>query len=229
MDYRIEHAPIFTVVEFQLNEADEVVAQPDSMISMTSGVEITAAVGRAGGGNRWWSGFKSMLGGESMFRAVFRAKRDSQTLLLAPETYGDILPLSLAESGGMYLTRGAYFAHFGDCRVDVKYGGVKGFMAKTGLFLLHAAGTGVLFCQTYGAVVDRSLAADERILVDNRYVVAFSDTMTFDVVKSSDTLRDSMMSGEGFLNRFTGPGRLLYQTRGKPPAGIIRTLFNAMT
>lgn len=229
MEYRIQFAPVFSVLEFQLNEAEEVVAQPDSMISLTPGIQITAAVGSSNSDKKWKTGFKSLLGGESFFRAVFRAKRDGQSLMLAPENYGDVLPIEIDDTGGLLLSRGSYLAHFGNCQLDAKYGGLKGIMAKTGLFLLHISGSGTLFCQTYGAIIERKLAAEEQFLVDNRYVVAFSDTMTFEVVKSSDSVKDSLLSGEAFVNRFTGPGRLYYQTRVKPVVGFFNYLLSAMT
>lgn len=229
MNFQIRCAPVFSVVEFQFGEGEEVVAQPDSMISMTPGIQITASVGEPRSGRSWTTGFKSMLGGESFFRAVFLAKRNDQTLLLAPDSYGEVLPIELGETERLYLTRGSYLAHTGACKLDVKYGGFKGVMAKTGLFLLHVSGPGMLFCQTYGAILERTLAEGEKFLIDNRYVVAFSDTMTYELVKSSRKLSDSIFAGEGFVNRFTGPGRLMYQTRVKPSAGFLRTLFNAVT
>ena len=229
MEYRIQHAPVFTVLEFQLKEADEVVAQPDSMISITPGIQISAAVGGTQSNTGWWTGFKSLLGGESLFRAVFRAKRDGQSLLVAPDNYGDILPIVLADVGSLYLSRGSYLAHIGNCHLNIKYGGVKGMFAKTGLFLLHVTGDGTLFCQTYGAIVERTLAEGEQFLIDNRYVVAFSETITYQLVKASRSLRDSLMSGEGLVNRYTGPGKLYYQTRVKPSVGFLGYLLNAVT
>jgi uncharacterized protein (TIGR00266 family) len=229
MDFQIRHAPVFTVIEFQLSESEEVVAQPDSMISITPGIQISAAIGQSQTGNRWKSGFKSLLGGESFFRAVFRARRDAQSLLLAPDNYGDILPISLAGTGSLYLSRGSYLAHIGECQLDAKYGGLKGLFSKTGLFLLHVSGTGTIFCQTYGAIVERTLGDSEQFLIDNRYVVAFSETVTYQLVKASRSLRDSLMSGEGLVNRYTGPGRLYYQTRVKPSTGFLGQLLNAIT
>ena len=106
---------------------------------------------------------------------------------------------------------------------------MKGVFSKKGLFLLHVSGTGTVFCQTYGAILERQLAEGEQFLIDNRYVVAFSDTITYQLVKASDSVRDSLMSGEGLLNRYTGPGHLFYQTRVKPSISIIGHLLNAAT
>ena len=48
------------------------------------------------------------------------------------------------------MTRGSFLANIGECKLEIKYGGMKGVMSKKGLFLLHASGTGTVFCQTYG-------------------------------------------------------------------------------
>jgi uncharacterized protein (TIGR00266 family) len=228
MEFRVKHEPVFSIVEFDLNADESIMAQPNSMLTMTSAIHIKATVGR-GKKSGWMSGFGSLLGGESFFTAEFSAKKDGQTVTLAPDSYGDIVVIDLQDAGGFYLTRGSYLANSGDCELKTKYGGVKGLMSKKGLFLLHASGEGTVFCQTYGAVVDRMLDEGEVFFVDNRFVVAFSDTVQYQLVKATDSVKDSLMSGEGLVNRYTGPGRLIYQTRGKPGAGIIGHLIDAAT
>ena len=42
------------------------------------------------------------------------------------------------------------------------------------------------------------------------------------------SLKDSLFSGEGFVVRFTGPGRVLYQTRARPSTGMLRGLFQTL-
>ena len=212
-----------------MSESEVVVAQPSSMLSMTSGLHLTASVGRRGTKSSagWFGGMKSVLGGENVFTAEFRAKRDGQTLMLAPDSQGDILPISLSGKGGYNLTRGAYLADIGECELTIKYGGVKGMMAKTGLFLLHAVGEGTVFCQTYGAIVEQELAEGENFIVDNRFVVAFSDTVQYQLVKATKSLKDSMLSGEGLVVKYSGPGTVFYQTRGKPAVGWLSTFLGA--
>lgn len=225
MEYRVKHGPVFSILEIDMSEADSVVAQPNSMLSMTGGIQLTAAVGRRGSG--WLSGVKGMLGGENFFTAEFAAKKPNQQLTLAPDTHGDILTLPLPEEGGYFLTRGSYLANIGECDLQVRYGGFKGYMAKTGLFLLHASGSGVVFCQSFGAVIERVLDEEEKFYVDNRFVIAFSDTIEYKLVKATNSVKDTLMSGEGLVNQYTGPGRLYYQTRGKPSSGLLTRLFDA--
>ena len=227
MEYSVLHGPVFSVLEIHLNQGELVMAQPDSMLSMTSGLQLSASVGRRGKGNKWLSGAKNLLGGESMFTAEFLAKRDDQVLTLAPSVQGDILSLPLAEHSGIYLTRGSYLANIGDCKLEIKYGGMKGLMSKKGLFLLHVSGTGTVFCQTYGAIIAKELVDGEKFFLDNRFAVAFSDTVTYQLVKATESVKDSIMSGEGLINRYTGPGKVYYQTRGKAPINFLSYLFSS--
>lgn len=267
MEFKVTHAPVFSTLEFQLLADEYVVAQPNSMLTMTGDVGISAHAGRhdtaddnqsavpketpaketpsdvqlpnqAGSEvpaqappkrkrHSWFGGIKNLLGGENFFTAEFRAKADGQTLVLAPESYGDIVVLDLSQEDGYYLTRGSYLANVGPTNVHIKYGGLKGLMSKKGLFLMHATGTGHVFCQSYGAVVHRYLGEGETLYVDNRFMIAFSDSVTYKLVKATDSLSDSLMSGEGLVNRYTGPGNLYYQTRGKATGGILSTILDA--
>ena len=86
---------------------------------------------------------------------------------------------------------------------------------------MHAVGTGTVFCQAFGALVQRDLAEGETFLVDNRFMVAFSDSIKYQLVKATESVKDTLMSGEGLINRYEGPGRLYYQTRGKQTGGHV--------
>ena len=110
--------------------------------------------------------------------------------------------------------------------LEAHYGGMKGILTKKGLFLLHASGRGKLFIASYGAVVRRSLAAGERLVIDNEYVLAFSDGLKFELRAATDSIKDSLMSGEGLVNRYEGPGEVLYQTRSRQRSNFLSTMLN---
>ncbi|MBA4030650.1 MAG: TIGR00266 family protein [Planctomyces sp.] len=229
MQYEILHRPVFSTLDIRLNAQEQVIARPDSMLSMSTGILISTTISQTGKKPGWWSGVKSVAGGQSFFTAVFTAKRDDQQLTLAPQDYGDILTLTPEGENGYFLARGSYLAHLGDCQLALKYGGMKGFMAKTGLFFLHATGAGSLFCQTRGAILEKRLEDGENFVIDNRYIVAFSDTVQYQLVKATTSAKDSLVSGEGLVNRYTGPGIVYYQTRAKPPTSFFGVLLSSAT
>lgn len=227
MDYRISHSPTFSILEIDLQQSESAAAQPNSMLSMTSGITISASVGNSATGAKWISGVKNLAGGENFFTARYTAKRDGQTVCLAPNSYGDIIPIALDDQHTYFLTSGSYLANIGECSLSIKYSGFKGWMSKKGLFLLSVQGNGTVFCQTYGAIMMRELAEEENFYVDNRFVVAFSQSIKYQLVKATESTKDSLLSGEGLVNRYTGPGRLYYQTRGKPSAGWFSRVLDA--
>jgi len=210
-----------------MSEGELLMTRPDCMLSMTSGLHLSASVGRRGKSNAWLSGARNLLGGENLFTAEFLAKRDEQVLMLAPSVQGDILCIPLAELSGVFITRGSYLANIGECKLEIKYGGMKGVMSKKGLFLLHASGSGTVFCQTFGAIIVKELAEGEKFFLDNKFAVAFTDTVQYQLVKATDSVRDSIMSGEGLINRYSGPGKVYYQTRGKAPINFLGYLFGS--
>ncbi len=234
MEYKISNAPAFSTLDITLNTDETIIAQPDSMLCMTTGLDITAKMGgqlekKGKKKNRMGQAFKSLLTGEDIFATLFTAKNDGEKVSLAPEFLGEIVPLPL-ENEGYYLSRGGFLASDENVSISIKYGGFKGYISKTGIFLMHAKGPGTIFLASYGAVQRQILEDGEKLVVDNSYVLAFEDTVSFDMVKAAKKLSHSFMSGEGLVNRFTGPGEIIYQTRGKQKTGgFLRSMVELAT
>jgi uncharacterized protein (TIGR00266 family) len=228
MQHAICHGPYHATLDFQLNAGDEVMAEPESLLAMSTGIEISARVA-AQTQSRWWGAARSLASGESMFTAIFRSKRDGTFLSLAPRFPGDILAIACDEGSQYYLTQGSYLASIQQLTIQFQYAGFKGLMAKKGVFLMKTAGHGQVFCSSYGTVVTKELADGENFVVDNRFVIAFSQSITYQLVKASNDLVGSYFSGGGLVNRYTGPGRLFYQTRGKPSQGLFGRMFDLAT
>jgi uncharacterized protein (TIGR00266 family) len=230
MRYEIAHGPAFTTLEFVLDGQESVVAQPDAMLAMSTGITISARIGGQISRGGVVGGVRSMLSGESFFSTTYTSKRDGERITLAPEAVGDILTLEITPERGMYLTRGAFLACEPSLDITAQYGGFKSLISKKGLFLLSVAGTGRLFVQSYGAVIRKELAAGERFVVDNRYVLAFSHTVSYLLVKASEGLKDSLVSGEGLVNRYEGPGEIFYQTRSRQRSGgVVSSMLSMAT
>ncbi len=228
MQHTICHGPSHATLDFVLNEGEEVLAQPDSMLAMSTSIEISARVG-AQTTSKWLGGFRNLASGESMFTAVFRAKRDEAFLSLAPRYLGDIIHLHATEESNYFLTQGSYLASTGGLSINFKYAGVQGMLAKKGLFLMQTSGAGDVYCASYGAIIRKQLAEGEKFVVDNRFVIAFSNTVNFQLVKASKDVVGSYFSGGGLVNRYTGPGEVIYQTRGKATGGLMSRMFDLVT
>jgi uncharacterized protein (TIGR00266 family) len=233
MNHAVLHGPAFSALRLELDEGSCVLAQPGSMLAMTPGfdVDVRAGLHMAGGGSgvgAFTGGVRSLFGGESFFTVVYSAKRPGQHLVLAPDHMGEILAVDVAVDDGMMVARGAFLACTPGLGFVLHNAGLQGMLATRGLFFLRTEGSGRLFINGYGGIVEEILGEGERFVVDNRHVVAFSVGMAFESVVLAASLKDSLLSGEGFVVRFTGPGRVLYQTRARPSTGMLRGLFQTL-
>jgi len=223
------HGPAFSALRIDLAAGESILAQPGSMIAMTPGFTVDVRAGvHMQGGRGLVRGLRSLFGGESFFTVVYTAKRDGQHIMLAPDQMGEIRALETTAAEGLLLTRGAFLACGPEMGFGLHNAGMRGLLATRGLFFLKTLGAGTIFVTSYGGLVEQSLAVGERFVLDNRNIVAFSDGMPFESVVLAGSLKDSVLSGEGFVVRFTGPGRALYQTRARPALGLLRGLVQSI-
>jgi uncharacterized protein (TIGR00266 family) len=232
MQHTFSHRPTSTTLELVLDTGEQIVVQPGSMQIMDTGFDIAATTGGALAKRGVFGSARSVLAGESLVRVTYTAKRDGQRLALATHQLGDLAGLVVGAGAGhddairctgggagWYVARGAWLASAPSVELTVRYAGVRGWMASSGLFLLHGTGEGLMFCVGHGSLARRDLAAGERVLLDNKYIVAFEDTVQYELVTLTKELGTAALSGEGLVNRYTGPGTIVYQTRGSQRSG----------
>ena len=72
-----------------------------------------------------------------------------------------------------------------------------------------------MLVSSYGAIDSFVLEPGQAITVDSGHVVAFADTVTFNV-RTVGGLRSTMLSGEALVVDLAGHGEILLQTRALP-------------
>ncbi|MBD3399390.1 MAG: TIGR00266 family protein [Candidatus Coatesbacteria bacterium] len=208
MDYELLYRPNFTLAKVMMGPGEQVTAEAGAMVSMSADMEMKTK-GRGGIGK---SLLRSMVGGESFFQNTFSAGPNGGEVTLAPPYPGDIIQLQMAGNAIMAQS-GAYIFDSGEIDIDTKFGGGKMFFSGEGLFLLKIAGHGDVFLSAYGAVHMIELGEGEEYVVDTGHIVAFDESCNFKITKVSRGLKSLFFSGEGFVCRFSGPGRVWIQTR----------------
>lgn len=206
MDIEIRHAPVFAVATVNLGPGEAVRAEAGAMMTMSPGVGIET--GASGGFLK--SLARSVAGGESFFTNTFTAGSEGGVVQLVTSLPGDIANIKL--NGKMFVQSGSFLASDVDISVDAKWGGAKTFFAGEGLVLLSCSGTGDLLVSTYGAVDRFVLEQGQSITVDSGHVVAFADTVSFNIRRVGG-LKSTMLSGEGVVADLSGSGEVLLQTR----------------
>ncbi|MCX2818706.1 TIGR00266 family protein [Haladaptatus sp. F3-133] len=207
MEVEFKHRPSFTHIVVQLNRGESISAEPGALVGHSSNVSVNTTTSRDG----LVSSAKSMLGGESAFVNEFVAEGGAGEVELSPPTPGDIMQHQL-EDETLYAADGAFLAASDGVDIDSEIGGVKSMIGGAGLTPLALKGTGTAFVDAYGGLETLDLGAGETYTLDNANLVAWDDSVEFSTRRVGD-LKSSLLSGEGLVFDFEGPGRAWYQTR----------------
>ncbi len=167
---------------------------------------------------------KSAVGGESMFRTTYTAESGPGEVTFAPSSLGDIMATEL-KGTKLFVQPGSYLA--GDPRLTIGVqGSMRAMLSGEGLFLLTVQGTGLLLLSSFGAIHSKLLASGEEYIVDTGHIVAFEESVAYKLEKATGKTQglggflkgmvQSALSGEGFVCRYRGPGRIYIQTRQLP-------------
>jgi uncharacterized protein (TIGR00266 family) len=218
--YQVLHQPSFSLAVLQLQPEQSIQAESGAMVSMSANVELQSQM--KGG---IFGAIKRAAGGESAFISTFTARGGPGELTLAPGAPGDIAAIELTGQP-FFVQSSSYLAGDASLSVDTKWGGAKSFFSGEGLFVLLVQGQGLLLVSSFGAIYRKQLRAGERYVVDTGHLVAWEGSMQYTLRKAASGFFRSLMSGEGIVAEFSGPGELLIQTRNLAAlAGLLKPFF----
>ncbi|MEA2173668.1 MAG: hypothetical protein QOD00_1260 [Blastocatellia bacterium] len=218
--WEVLHQPSFSLAVVQLQPEQSILAEAGAMVSMSANIELQSQM--KGG---LMGAIKRAAGGESAFVSTFTARGGPGEVTLAPGAPGDIAGLEL-NNQVFYVQSSSYLAGDASLTVDTKWGGAKSFFGGEGLFVLQVTGAGLLLISSFGAIHRKRLQAGERYVVDTGHLVAWEGTTQYTLRKAAAGFFRSMMSGEGIVAEFTGPGEILIQTRNLQAfAGLLKPFF----
>lgn len=208
MQVAITHRPSYAHLVVDLDVGESILAEPGAMVSHDPTVSIETSSTRGG----LLSSAKSVLGGESLFANEFVAEDGPGTVTFAPPTPGDVRQHEL-QNETLYAVDGAFLASDPGLDIDSEFGGLKSLLAGASITPLALSGTGSVFLEAFGGIERVDLGAGESYVVDNEHVVAWAKSVSFDARRVGG-LKSTLLSGEGIVMEFDGPGSVWYQTRG---------------
>jgi uncharacterized protein (TIGR00266 family) len=207
MDVEIVSAPAYALGKITVPAGGGVRVQSGGMSIMQGDLSVDT---KAHGG--FMSGLKRSLGGASFFVNDFTSSTGGM-VGVGPALPGDMSVIKLNGSGNLLVQNHCWLASDLSIDVDAGWGGAKGFFSGAGLILLRCSGAGDLLVAGFGAIHQIDLSAGEVVTLDTGNVIAFDDTITYNIRKAGGNWKTTLLGGEGFVTEFTGPGRLWWQTR----------------
>lgn len=212
---------VMQALMIQLNRGQAFYSESGSLSWMTDGIRMDTNLG--GGG--LFGALSRVVTGESLFVVNFTADRDQQLVTFSSDFPGKIIPIHLAQGQSMIAQKDTLLVAEKSVNMTValqrKLGA--GLFGGEGFMLQRFDGPGSFFAALDGEIVEYTLAAGQRLLVDTGHVAMFEPTVSYDiqVVKG---IRNILFGGEGlFFVTLTGPGRIWLQTMPMSKlAGAIR-------
>jgi uncharacterized protein (TIGR00266 family) len=219
IDYKI-YGEEMQCVEIELDPQEAVIAEPGSFMMMTEGIDMQTMFGdgsnQGGFMGKLFTAGKRLLTGESLFMTVYSnsSSQKRQVTFAAPYA-GKIIPMNLQTLGEKIICQKDSFL----CAAKGVSIGIEfqkklgtGLFGGEGFIMQKLEGDGMAFVHSGGYVVEKTLQAGEILKVDTGCIVAFTNTVDYDIqfVKG---VKNVIFGGEGlFYATLRGPGKVWLQS-----------------
>lgn len=201
------------VARLHLKPGQEVYAEAGRMVYKTGNVYWDTRMSGATIGEKLLGAFRRKVTGESLFLTYFHSNGKGE-VGFAGAYPGRIQAFDLPAGKSILAQRDAFLVaqpsvNFGIALVK-KIGA--GFFGGEGFILEKFTGPGLVFLHAGGDFVEFDLAVGETIQVDTACIVAFDETVDYDI-QLAGGIKTALFGGEGlFLANMTGPGRVVVQS-----------------
>lgn len=216
MQYEIRYKPSFSTLFVTLEPGQTITAEAGAMTGMDAKLSMKTEF--SGG---FFSGLiKKFFGGESLFVNHFiNNTKEPLEVVLSQSIIGDIVAVKLERGRQLNFQPGAYIASTDGVKLGVGWAGFASWFAREGLFKLKVEGPGLVFFGAYGGITEKEITRE--IIVDNGHLVAYEPGVKMSVSMAGGIV-GSITSGEGFVNRIKGSGKIYLQSRSID--GIVKFL-----
>lgn len=207
MEYEIKGGS-FPIVICKLQKGETMKNETGAMAFMSSDMKMDT---NTGGG--LLKGLGRALSGDTIFLNFFTAQSDNQEIGFAARTPGKIMPIRLNGSNTIIGQKNAFLAAEDGVNLDIYFRNKlgAGIFGGEGFILQKFTGTGIVFLEIDGEVIEHDLQPGEKLLVDPGHIAAMEESVDFDIERVKGA--KNILFGEGlFFARLQGPGKVWIQT-----------------
>ncbi|MBP2029533.1 uncharacterized protein (TIGR00266 family) [Methanohalophilus levihalophilus] len=199
------------LVEIELDPGESVRAEAGAMMFMSPDIKMQTSTG---GG--LFKGLKRMVTGESFFITSFTNEGSGKEHVAFGAPYpGKIIPIDLSQQGGSFLCqKDSFLCAAKGIEVEVAFSKRigAGLFGGEGFILQRLQGDGLAFVHAGGTIIKKELTAGETLRVDTGCLVAFSESVRYDI-QFVGGFKNALFGGEGVvLATVSGPGTVYLQS-----------------
>ena len=216
MDIEITNGPGNAAAHVRLQPGEHFTGESGAMIAMSGGMQVETTTHKRGSGGVL-KALKRMLTGESFFVNHNTATQPGE-VILGTQLAGDMMRYDLAPAMNLIVQSGAYVASHPSVELDLSWQGFgKAMFSGEAMFWIRCSGQGPMVLASFGAIYP--IAVNGEYIVDTGHIVAFEETLQFDITKAGKSWISSMLGGEGLVCKFKGQGTVWCQSHNADAFG----------
>ncbi len=216
MQIEIVHRPSNSAAKVLLSQGESLTAEGGAMIAMSDHLGIETTTHKRGKGSVMGA-LKRMLTGESFFLNHYTASSGPGEVILATTLAGDMMEYTM-DGTDLIVQAGSFVACAPTVEMDMSWQGFgKAIFSGESMFWIRMSGTGPLILNSFGAIYP--IQVDGEVIVDTGHIVAFDETLTWDITKAGKSWISSFLGGEGLVAKFKGQGTVWCQSHNADSFG----------
>ncbi len=201
------------VVRVRLKPGQELFAEAGKMLYKTPAISWETRMSGGSIGEKLLGALKRKVMGEGLFLTYFYANSAGE-VGFAGSYPGRIQPFELRAGHSILVQRDSFLAAQKSVSLNIAFTkklGV-GFFGGEGFILQRLSGLGTVFIHGGGDFIEFDLKAGEVLQVDTGCIVAFDESVSYDI-QFVGGIKKAIFGGEGlFLATLQGPGRAIIQS-----------------
>ena len=207
MKYEIRGG-VFPVVICELENGEKMITEKGAMSWMSPNMKMETVGGGLG------KMFSKAFSGESMFQNSYTAQGGPGMIAFGSCFPGKILPVEIRPGKEIIVQKSAVLASEAGVELSIHFNKKlgAGFFGGEGFIMQRLSGSGIVFLEIDGELVEYDLAPGQQMVIDTGNVAAFDSTVSIDI-QQVPGIKNKLLGGEGLFNTtLTGPGKIWLQT-----------------
>lgn len=209
MQIDITHRPGNSAAKVSLESGESITAEGGAMIAMSGHVQVETTTHKKDSGSILGA-LKRLVTGESLFLNHFTPNGGPGEVYFGTALSGDMMQYDL-NGPGIMVQGGSYVASAPSVDMDIQWQGLgKTFFSGESMFLIRLSGQGPVIFNSFGAIYPIEVNGD--YIVDTGHIVAFEETLNYEITKAGGSWLSSILGGEGLVCKFRGQGTVWCQS-----------------
>ncbi len=190
----------------QLDSGEQFISESAAMFRCSANIDIDVTTKSRGKGGLL-GGIKRLIAGENFFFSTYSTNDGlSGEVGVAPSLPGEIKIIEMDGTVNWICTGGSYLASTPGLNIDTKFQGFKGFFTGEAPVFVEVSGVGDLLVTAFGRIAEMDVPAGG-LTVDTGHVVAYENTLKYEIGKAGSSWIQSFLAGEGLVIHFSGEGK----------------------